>query len=113
MKMLARLHSHAVIGMEAYPVEVETDLGWGLPAFSIVGKPDDAEGGKPPSEVGLHLYRVGFHPDDRMAVQPGKHLHHSFSGEDASAAGLVSVGAPDYQKCGVMAKRKIFRTEFI
>ncbi len=40
--MLARLHSHAVIGMEACPVEVETDLGWGLPAFSIVGLPDAA-----------------------------------------------------------------------
>lgn len=40
--MLARLHSHAVIGMDAHPVEVETDLGWGLPAFSIVGLPDAA-----------------------------------------------------------------------
>ncbi|MCL4473688.1 MAG: YifB family Mg chelatase-like AAA ATPase [Actinobacteria bacterium] len=40
--MLARLHSHAVLGMEACPVEVETDLGWGLPAFSIVGLPDAA-----------------------------------------------------------------------
>ncbi|MCL4309466.1 MAG: YifB family Mg chelatase-like AAA ATPase [Actinomycetota bacterium] len=38
--MLARLHSHAVLGMDAYPVEVETDLGWGLPAFTIVGLPD-------------------------------------------------------------------------
>lgn len=40
--MLARLLSHAVLGMEASPVEVETDLGWGLPAFSIVGLPDAA-----------------------------------------------------------------------
>ena len=40
--MLARLHSHAVLGMEACSVEVETDLGWGLPAFSIVGLPDAA-----------------------------------------------------------------------
>ncbi|MDO8736225.1 MAG: YifB family Mg chelatase-like AAA ATPase, partial [Thermoleophilia bacterium] len=31
-----------VIGMDAHPVEVETDLGWGLPAFSIVGLPDAA-----------------------------------------------------------------------
>jgi magnesium chelatase family protein len=28
--------------MEAFPIEVETDLGWGLPAFSIVGLPDAA-----------------------------------------------------------------------
>lgn len=40
--MLARLQSHAVLGMEACSVEVETDLGWGLPAFSIVGLPDAA-----------------------------------------------------------------------
>lgn len=40
--MLARLQSHAVLGMEARPVEVEADLGWGLPAFSIVGLPDAA-----------------------------------------------------------------------
>lgn len=40
--MLARLFSHAVQGMDACPIEVETDLGWGLPAFSIVGLPDAA-----------------------------------------------------------------------
>lgn len=40
--MLARLHSYAVLGMDAYPVEVETDLSRGLPAFSIVGLPDAA-----------------------------------------------------------------------
>ncbi|MHB1324768.1 MAG: YifB family Mg chelatase-like AAA ATPase [Thermoleophilia bacterium] len=40
--MLASLHSHAVIGMEATPIEVETDLGWGLPVFNIVGLPDAA-----------------------------------------------------------------------
>lgn len=40
--MLASLHSHTVLGMDACPVEVETDLGWGLPAFSIVGLPDAA-----------------------------------------------------------------------
>jgi magnesium chelatase family protein len=40
--MLAQFYSHAVIGMDAWPVEVETDLGWGLPAFNIVGLPDAA-----------------------------------------------------------------------
>lgn len=38
--MLAKLHSYAVLGMDAYPVDVETYLGWGLPAFNIVGLPD-------------------------------------------------------------------------
>ena len=40
--MLARMQSHAVLGMEASTVEVETDLGRGLPSFSIVGLPDTA-----------------------------------------------------------------------
>ncbi len=40
--MLARMQSHAVLGMEASTIEVETDLGRGLPAFSIVGLPDTA-----------------------------------------------------------------------
>ncbi len=40
--MLASAQSHAVLGMDAYPVEVETDLGRGLPAFTIVGLPDAA-----------------------------------------------------------------------
>ncbi len=38
--MLARMQSHAVMGMDACPVSVEADLGRGLPAFSIVGLPD-------------------------------------------------------------------------
>jgi len=40
--LLARMFSQAVQGMEAGPVEVETDLGRGLPAFTIVGLPDTA-----------------------------------------------------------------------
>jgi magnesium chelatase family protein len=39
---LAKVHSAAVIGLEAYPVEVEVDISNGLPSFSIVGLPDKA-----------------------------------------------------------------------
>jgi magnesium chelatase family protein len=42
MSLLARMYSHAVLGMDASPVEVEIDLGRGLPAFCIVGLPDAA-----------------------------------------------------------------------
>lgn len=34
--------SSAVVGIEAYPVEVEVDIANGLPAFNIVGLPDTA-----------------------------------------------------------------------
>jgi magnesium chelatase family protein len=40
--MLARLRSAAVLGIEAYPVEVEVDLSNGLPSFSTVGLPHGA-----------------------------------------------------------------------
>jgi len=35
--MLARVYSSAVIGIEAYVVEVEVDISQGLPSFSTVG----------------------------------------------------------------------------
>jgi magnesium chelatase family protein len=40
--MLAKASSCAVIGLEGALVEVEVDIGHGLPAFSIVGLPDAA-----------------------------------------------------------------------
>ncbi len=40
--MLAKVRSSSVLGLEAYPVEVEVDVATGLPGFSIVGLPDTA-----------------------------------------------------------------------
>lgn len=40
--MLAKVYSSAVLGIEAKVVEVEVDIGAGLPAFLIVGLPDKA-----------------------------------------------------------------------
>src|SRR5918912_4072469 len=40
--MLARAITHALVGLEARPVEVEAHLQRGVPAFSIVGLPDKA-----------------------------------------------------------------------
>src|SRR5438309_3595069 len=38
--MLARLRSTAVFGVEAYPVQIEVDVSFGLPSFTMVGLPD-------------------------------------------------------------------------
>src|SRR6185436_7027727 len=38
--MLARVSSAAVIGIEAAPIDVEVDVGSGLPGCHIVGLPD-------------------------------------------------------------------------
>ena len=40
--MLARLRSAAVLGIDAYLVEVEVDLTSGLPSFATVGLPQGA-----------------------------------------------------------------------
>lgn len=41
--MLAKIRSAALIGLDAYPVEVEVDIAsQGLPSFTIVGLPDKA-----------------------------------------------------------------------
>jgi len=39
---LAKVRSGALIGIDGIPVEVEVDIGSGLPAFNIVGLPDTA-----------------------------------------------------------------------
>jgi magnesium chelatase family protein len=39
---LARVRSGALIGIEGIPLDVEVDIGQGLPAFNIVGLPDAA-----------------------------------------------------------------------
>jgi magnesium chelatase family protein len=38
--VLARLRSAAVFGVEAYPVQIEVDVSFGLPSFTMVGLPD-------------------------------------------------------------------------
>src|SRR5512138_1918683 len=40
--MLARILSGALIGIDAYPVEVEVDIAAGLPQFATVGLPEGA-----------------------------------------------------------------------
>src|SRR5690606_38609994 len=40
--MLAKINSGAVLGVDAYPVEVEVDLALGLNNVNIVGLPDGA-----------------------------------------------------------------------
>jgi magnesium chelatase family protein len=40
--MLARVHSGSLVGIDAYPVEVEIDVYSGLPSIAVVGLPDSA-----------------------------------------------------------------------
>ena len=40
--MLSKVKSFALAGLEGVPVEVETDINNGLPAYELVGLPDAA-----------------------------------------------------------------------
>src|SRR6516162_268365 len=41
-RMLARVQSAAVVGLDALPVDVEVDVSPGIPTFAVVGLPDTA-----------------------------------------------------------------------
>ncbi|MFC1709846.1 magnesium chelatase domain-containing protein, partial [Candidatus Omnitrophota bacterium] len=38
--MLSKINSFGILGIQAYPVEIEVDIASGLPATNIVGLPD-------------------------------------------------------------------------
>ena len=40
--MIAKIKSFTVVGIEAYPIEIEVDVSLGLPSINIVGLPNNA-----------------------------------------------------------------------
>ncbi|MCB2187901.1 MAG: YifB family Mg chelatase-like AAA ATPase, partial [Deltaproteobacteria bacterium] len=66
--MLAKVTSLAVLGVSAYPVEVEVDLAPGLPMFTTVGLPDGAVR-ESKERVRSALTNAGFYlPVSRITV---------------------------------------------
>ncbi|MFW6241692.1 MAG: magnesium chelatase domain-containing protein, partial [Thermodesulfobacteriota bacterium] len=66
--MLAKVLSSAVIGIDAYLVEVEVDLSPGLPYFTTVGLPEAAVK-ESKERVKTAIGNSGFpFPDDRITV---------------------------------------------
>ena len=66
--LLARVLSGAVLGIDAYLVEVEVDINSGLPTFATVGLPEAAvkeSKERVKSAIGNSGYRF---PDDRITV---------------------------------------------
>ncbi len=66
--MLAKVLSSAVLGIDAYRVEVEVDINSGLPTFTTVGLPEAAvkeSKERVKSAIGNSGYRF---PDDRITV---------------------------------------------
>lgn len=66
--MLAKVLSSAVIGIDAYVVEVEVDISEGLPSFSTVGLPEGAVR-ESKERVKAAIKNSGYHfPSDRITV---------------------------------------------
>lgn len=66
--MLAKVMSSAVIGIDAYPVEVEVDIIDGLPTFTTVGLPEAAVK-ESKERVKSAILNSGYvFPDDRITV---------------------------------------------
>ena len=66
--MLAKVLSSAVIGIDAYVVEVEVDIAEGLPSFTTVGLPEGAVR-ESKERVKAAIKNSGYHfPADRITV---------------------------------------------
>jgi magnesium chelatase family protein len=66
--MLAKLHSFGILGIDAYPVEIEVDVSRGLPCISIVGLPDSAIK-ESKERVRSSIKNSGFdYPADKITV---------------------------------------------
>ena len=66
--MLAKVFSAGLLGIEAYPVEIEVDVSWGLSAEVVVGLPDAAVK-ESKDRVRTALNNSGFeYPDEKIIV---------------------------------------------
>ena len=66
--MLSKVLSSAVIGVDAFLVEVEVDIAYGLPSFTIVGLPEiSVRESKERVRSAIHNSGYTF-PDDRITV---------------------------------------------
>lgn len=66
--MLSRVLSSAVVGIDAYLIEVEVDISRGLPAFTTVGLPEvSVRESKERVKAAIHNSGYNF-PDDRITV---------------------------------------------
>jgi len=66
--MLARVFSAGLLGIDAYPIEIEVDVSRGLPKEVVVGLPDAAVK-ESKDRVNSAISNSGFeYPDDRITV---------------------------------------------
>ena len=94
--MLASLRSAAVFGVDAYPVQVEVDVSFGLPHFTMVGLPD-ATVRESRDRVRSAIRNCGFEfPQHRITVNlaPADVRKAGSSFDLAIALGLLATSGP-------------------
>ena len=101
-RMLARVFSAAVNGIEAFPVEVEVNAGWGETIIVIVGLPDAAvKESRDRVSTALGEFRV-------QILDGPSHDHPRFAGDDparpAQTGNLSRVGESDRR---IACRRKL------
>lgn len=90
--MLAKVLSSAVIGIDAYVVDVEVDISQGLPSFSTVGLPEGAVR-ESKERVKASIKNSGYHfPSDRITVNlaPADIKKEGFAFDLPMALGILS-----------------------
>ena len=110
--MLAKVLSSAVIGIDAYHVEVEVDITSGLPSFTTVGLPETAVK-ESKERVKSAITNSGYRfPDDRITVNLAPaHIKKEGTGFDLpialgilTATGIIpSDGDPGYLALGELS----------
>ena len=105
MNKVAKIFSAATVGLESYLVEVEVDIGAGLPSFSIVGLPDKAiDESKERIRAAIKNSNVNF-PQHRLTVNlaPADVKKEGPSFDLPMAVGILLAGEqlqhiPEYKK---------------
>jgi len=105
MNKVAKIFSAATVGLDSYLVEVEVDLGAGLPSFTIVGLPDKAiDESKERIRAAIKNSNVNF-PQHRLTINlaPADVKKEGPSFDLPMAVGILLAGEqlqyiPEYQR---------------
>jgi magnesium chelatase family protein len=69
IKMLSKVRSAAILGIDAYAVEVETDMNFGIPGFSTVGLPDaSVKESKDRVKSAINNSEIEFPPNKKITI---------------------------------------------
>ena len=93
--MLSKVKSAAILGIDAYDVDVETDITFGMPQFSIVGLPDaSVKESKDRVRSAIKNCEYEFPPNKKITINlsPADRKKEGPSFDLAIAIGIIAAG---------------------